>query len=195
LVNKDFFRILFILAFPIFLLFSSLFFYLSYDHFYDHRIPAFEREKSDSIISFILSKSDSLPGEVSEKEKAHLVDVRTLIRQIMILYLISILIVMISVIILKRKLLKTLRDGAIASVSLVAAIFLASINFSLFFERFHHLFFDAGTWVFSRDDILIMIYPKEFFFDIFISILINTLILALIIFFFSVILKLLDETL
>ncbi len=59
-----------------------------------------------------------------------------------------------------------LRHGAIftmvALIVIVAAVFL---NWDFFFDNFHGLFFEDGTWQFYSSDTLIRLYPQRFWFD------------------------------
>ncbi len=65
------------------------------------------------------------------------------------------------------------------SVLLVSAVFLfvswlfAFFGFRWLFDRFHHVFFEAGTWTFSQDSLSILMFPENFFYDFFIAFLFN----------------------
>lgn len=51
--------------------------------------------------------------------------------------------------------------GWIFAVS-VLAVLAALVDFGRFFASFHALFFDAGTWQFPPDDLLIQLFPEPF---------------------------------
>ena len=48
---------------------------------------------------------------------------------------------------------------------IIAAVVLAVLNWQVFFEEFHRLFFADGTWTFSEDSTLIRLYPEQFWLD------------------------------
>ena len=50
---------------------------------------------------------------------------------------------------------------AVAAV-VVAAALAALLDFARFFEAFHALFFEAGTWQFAGDALLIRLFPEPF---------------------------------
>lgn len=53
-----------------------------------------------------------------------------------------------------------LRAGALAILALMGLILVsAAVNFDRFFDLFHRLFFESGTWVFYYQDTLIQLYP------------------------------------
>lgn len=61
---------------------------------------------------------------------------------------------------------KSLIQGAMLTLGIVAAIILLAIlNWSYFFTAFHALFFEGGTWYFLYSDSLIRLFPEQFWFD------------------------------
>ncbi len=48
---------------------------------------------------------------------------------------------------------------------LLALVTLALLTWDDFFDLFHRLFFESGTWRFYIDDTLIRLYPEKFWFD------------------------------
>lgn len=61
---------------------------------------------------------------------------------------------------------KGLASGAIATLSIVAAIVIAAVvAWDTFFTGFHELFFESGTWRFAYSDTLIRLFPEQFWFD------------------------------
>ena len=61
---------------------------------------------------------------------------------------------------------KGLTHGSLLTVAAVAAIaILALTAWDFFFDRFHELFFAAGTWRFAFSDTLIRLFPERFWFD------------------------------
>lgn len=59
-----------------------------------------------------------------------------------------------------------LRDGAVLTIAIIAAITITAIfNWEFFFTGFHQLFFESGTWQFLYSDTLIRLFPEQFWFD------------------------------
>jgi integral membrane protein (TIGR01906 family) len=59
-----------------------------------------------------------------------------------------------------------LKNGAILTLSTIAAIVIgAVISWDFFFDTFHGLFFQSGTWRFAYSDTLIRLFPEQFWFD------------------------------
>lgn len=63
---------------------------------------------------------------------------------------------------------RALRRGAWLTLFLIGAIVLFSvIAFNLFFDLFHRLLFNAGTWTFYESDTFIRLFPERFWQDVF----------------------------
>ena len=59
-----------------------------------------------------------------------------------------------------------LRDGALLTIAIIAAIAITAVfNWEFFFTSFHQLFFESGTWQFLYSDTLIRLFPEQFWFD------------------------------
>lgn len=59
-----------------------------------------------------------------------------------------------------------LMQGAILTLALIGAIVvLAIFAWNLFFNSFHELLFEPGTWRFAFSDTLIRLFPEQFWFD------------------------------
>jgi integral membrane protein (TIGR01906 family) len=67
----------------------------------------------------------------------------------------------------QRRLLYTgLWRGSVFTLgSMLAIILVAFIAWDAFFDTFHALFFEPGTWRFYYSDTLIRLYPEQFWFD------------------------------
>ena len=50
-------------------------------------------------------------------------------------------------------------------VAILGIILLAAINFDQFFDRFHRIFFESGSWLFYETDTLIQLYPLRYWMD------------------------------
>ena len=52
--------------------------------------------------------------------------------------------------------------AAVSAVFVLLAAAAAVFDFSAFFTAFHGLFFEAGTWTFPYDSLLIRLFPESF---------------------------------
>lgn len=55
-------------------------------------------------------------------------------------------------------------------------------NFFELFENFHLIFFPQGNWAFPERSLIITIFPFGFFYDFFFKLILNSLIIALVLF-------------
>lgn len=124
----------------------------------------------------------------TQREIAHMEDVRGLflaaifLRRIcLILILISIGIIVLTKGNLRRILPKTIFSGTLLFFGTAALLgLIVSTNFSKYFIVFHHIFFDNDLWILDPSvDMLINIVPEPFFMDTAFFIIITYSILAL----------------
>ncbi len=60
----------------------------------------------------------------------------------------------------------TLLNGSRLTIGIILAIVIIAItSWETFFTTFHELFFKGGTWQFEYSDILIRLFPEQFWFD------------------------------
>jgi integral membrane protein (TIGR01906 family) len=57
------------------------------------------------------------------------------------------------------------RGGWVTLTSIALLLLTMGISWDFFFDSFHALFFEAGTWQFYTSDTLIRLYPQQFWFD------------------------------
>ncbi len=66
----------------------------------------------------------------------------------------------------RRQLRLGLLQGSLVTLAIVASIVVfAIVAWNTFFDTFHELFFEAGTWRFAYSDTLIRLFPEQFWFD------------------------------
>jgi len=58
-----------------------------------------------------------------------------------------------------------MQSGRFTLVLASGLVLLALVSWDFFFDGFHALFFEDGTWQFYRSDTLIRLYPPQFWFD------------------------------
>lgn len=107
----------------------------------------------------------------TEQELQHMEDVKTVVQATFFTGVIVSMLVLFSTLYLQRsKQLRVLRraitQGSLLTLSaIVTIIILAVIAWDFFFNTFHALFFEDGTWRFYYSDTLIRLYPEQFWFD------------------------------
>lgn len=56
---------------------------------------------------------------------------------------------------------RALRTGVVATGAIILLVVVTSfINFDVFFDRFHRIFFTGNSWLFYYEDTLIQLYPE-----------------------------------
>jgi integral membrane protein (TIGR01906 family) len=104
---------------------------------------------------------DAVAG-LTAAEKSHLGDVKDLMNDLPILFLVLALVWFTLLNRIKEK-RKVLLYGGILAAAIPLLLYV--IHFDSVFSLFHQLFFPQGNWMFSPDSLLIQIYPAQFFYD------------------------------
>ncbi len=121
----------------------------------------------------------------AEEEISHLADVKALMQKFFLLKNISIVLLFILTLALfyvnKNTALKNLSIsviiGGALTILLILLLYILALNFEPSFIKFHELFF-AGNWQFSKEHLLIKLFPSQFFVDITNRIILNSLVNA-----------------
>lgn len=132
---------------------------------------------NEKTINFVSGKGNELPDVYNERERQHLADVKDIVKKLRIslyflmgtfisLFLVSSLIAGIN---------DTLANfagivftyGGFLTIGLAAVLLiLINLNFPPAFDFFHRLFFQQGTYTFdSANEVIVRLYPEEFFMD------------------------------
>jgi len=145
---------------------------------------------TDNIITYFRNSAEL--KYFTENESSHMKDVKYLIRLMQFIYYGATVISIILFVYCYQKfkddkfefirvLTKSLLYSSIASIIFLVLIFLMSVfSFDFLFIGFHNIFFPQGNWMFSRDSLLITLFPQQFFFDISLRIFIYAMFQALI---------------
>lgn len=106
-------------------------------------------------------------------ELQHMEDVKVVTRAaFQVLMLTAALFAMSTILLIRQsstrpKILRGLQYGGGLTIALILILTaLVFINWDFFFDTFHEIFFEAGTWQFYRSDTLIRLYPEQFWFDV-----------------------------
>ena len=169
------------------LLIFSFNFLLNSDNFFQQQFSkhgSYDRvDNADQInkamLQYLTSETTELQvSGFNEREKIHLLDVKQIVKQLNNLMIITffLLISLLAFLVRKEQSFKALSfetSKTCLVILLVAAVF-SIVSFSFLFSGFHQMFFDSGTWLFNKEDLLIKLYPIDFFKDFFQNILILT---------------------
>ena len=161
------------------------------------KLKNYDIEKvNKGVLDYLKYKNVKLAGNdfFNEREKTHLKDVKDLIHFISFIFYFSVflfLILFILLIILNgnyKTIIKNigivfLFGGALTLLDAFIFWLLIKFNFQFTFELMHKIFFKAGTYVFDPSfENIIILYPQQFFYDITVNIVVNTLVFSLFLF-------------
>lgn len=150
------------------------------------------------LLSYLKSKQDSrIETDVfNEKEKEHLLEVRALMQTALKIrnysFFVLILLCMLLFLLYKDNyvFLRKLSTGILGGSLLIIVLFLLGVmllsNFTGSFYAFHELSFKTNTWLLNPEtDLLIVLFPENFFYNITKGIFVSSLLQAVIMFIFS----------
>jgi len=112
----------------------------------------------------------------NQRELAHMLDVRILTQQVLLIWKVILLLLLTLTIVairsnMSRVLVNSIKRGALLTILIIFTVLLyLAINFNQLFTQFHQLFFEGGTWLFYLSDNLIRLFPLRFWRDIFLFI-------------------------
>ena len=137
----------------------------------------------------------SMVASFNDNEISHMEDVRDLLKNIFILFSVSIILfiaLLLLIMLLDRKQgLKKIGLIFLWSSSFILFIFLVllilSTNFYSLFDNFHVIFFPQGNYMFPEGSLLITMFPFGFFFQFFIRLAISSSALAAFMFILGII--------
>lgn len=131
---------------------------------------------SDTILNYLRGKASREQmatmltdgGDIAMRaeEVQHIVDVKRVMDTFYLVQLIASVIAILAVVGLAvvvgwSHVGRALRIGVVVTGTLVMLVVAASfINFDVFFDRFHRIFFTNNSWLFYYEDTLIQLYPE-----------------------------------
>ena len=166
------------------------------------------KSTTDILLDYLRDRNLTLDTQVkvngnirevfNQREKAHMVDVRDLYLDAMIVRNISFVVFACTLFLLiYKKQMSVFYISYKKALSIFAIFFLVIglfclIDFNSFWTNFHYVFFpDNDLWLLDpRKDILIMMVPSKFFFDLCVTIVFSILIILLV---FFALFKILDK--
>lgn len=150
-------------------------------------VPEADRYK-DEIIGY-LQQGKPLES-FNEQEARHMQDVKRIVDVLILLFYLSLIMFVFTsgYLMYEKKFTKNVFVySSLASIAVIVLIFLLSMNFQAFFIKFHQVFFSNNLWLFSKDSVLVNLFPLEFFKDILIRILAIDFIFSLLILAFGLV--------
>ena len=184
-LNKIFiwiFFILIILQVPIIIYLASIKATAFDSDFYKNEFKIYNPPVNNSLavtnrLLFYLKtrKADkSYISSFTQKEIAHLIEVKILMHRFFKLLYCSITVLIASILILiildRREALKRISIsaffGGILTLLLTLIFYLSIRNFDAAFTKFHHIFFRLGNWQFPPEYMLVQLFPPQFWIDI-----------------------------
>ncbi|TKJ17041.1 hypothetical protein CEE44_00715 [Candidatus Woesearchaeota archaeon B3_Woes] len=134
-----------------------------------------------SLLGFFRDENE-VPGVFNSKEKSHLEDVKEVIRNFkrffVFLSLFNITLLSLLLFYSKEKLSKLLISSGV--LSLVLPVPFIMFNFYNLFIKFHLIFFPQGNWRFPIDSTIISLFPRQFFYDATLNIILNSMMFGVI---------------
>ncbi|MBT4540361.1 TIGR01906 family membrane protein [Candidatus Woesearchaeota archaeon] len=157
---------------------------------YEKYNKSFVDEQHKEVMEYLVtSKPIITSNEFSKQDKQHLRDVESLMKRIdYYSYFLVILILLIFVYLhlfykkIKDKVFsKAVYLSSCLNLIIVGIIYLLSLNFEWFFIKFHELSFNNDLWMMDpRVDLLVNLYPEQFWVHAVSKVLISILIISVI---------------
>ncbi|MDP1715662.1 MAG: TIGR01906 family membrane protein [Anaerolineales bacterium] len=126
----------------------------------------------DNLPSEALS-SQMLDGKpvYSQREVTHMADVQSAYQSVVRLWQVAFILFLLIGLILWQKgeqaaLASAIQSGGLLTVALIGSIaLLALLAWQVWFDNFHLIFFEPGSWLFAYSDALIRLFPLQFWMD------------------------------
>jgi integral membrane protein (TIGR01906 family) len=107
----------------------------------------------------------------SEREVTHMADVQAVFQSVLRVWQASLILLLLLVFILWRKgelaaLASAIQSGGFLTSGIILSIaLLALFAWQVWFDNFHLIFFEPGSWLFAYSDTLIRLFPLQFWMD------------------------------
>jgi len=161
-----------IVLLPLLILLSNFYFLIFNESFYLKESEKFNQQENkhiyQNVIDYLQNKEPL--NYFSEKEKTHMVDVKNLVQKTIYLFYFSLIstILLIAYLIYKKQ--KFTSEIILSSILTITILFILSITIYLSFEKlflyFHLILFNNNLWILNpQTDLLINLFPKQFFID------------------------------
>ena len=126
----------------------------------------------DNLPSEALS-SQTMNGEpvYSEREVTHMADVQSAYQSVVRIWQVAFILFLFIGLIFWQKgeraaLASAIQSGGLLTVALIGSVgLLAVLAWQVWFDNFHLIFFEPGSWLFAYSDALIRLFPLQFWMD------------------------------
>lgn len=143
----------------------------------------------DNIMNYFHGKENLDDKYFTEREVSHMQDVKVFLSNLNVMFYMLLVLIIVGIFLMYQLFTKdvldymvSLRNAAIICLAACLIIALLSfINFTDAFISFHTLFFKPGTYAFPETSTLIMLFPEQFFSDMFAAIIFRVCITSIII--------------
>ena len=188
-------RIVVVILFPLVIVLNVFNYYAFSGSFYKNELPKHNVENIQDalkVVSYLKDKGQ-LPA-VSEKEKVHMSDVKSIIQKISFIghlltavFILAILALLIS----KNSISRTLALGSALTVLIAISLMaLSAASFSYIFTLFHNLTFNNDYWLLPEGSMLTSLFPESFFLLVFTKILSTSILISALVFLLTTLQKL-----
>lgn len=117
--------------------------------------------------------SQTLNGSLvyTEREATHMMDVQTAFQSVMSALQFAFILILLLGFFLwqrgeRRELASAIKSGGILTAALIGSVaLLAFFAWQIWFDNFHLIFFEPGSWLFAYSDSLIRLFPLQFWMD------------------------------
>ncbi len=184
-----------IALFPIVVILNVFNYYAFSESFYNKELPKHSVENIQDALKVVnyLKDKDSLPA-MSEKEKVHMSDVRSIIQKISFIKNLSTAVFVLALLFLlinKRSISRILALGsALTALIAISFIALSAASFSSLFLLFHASVFKNDYWLLPEGSTLTSLFPESFFLSVFTKIILTAILISITILFFTTLKKL-----
>ena len=197
-----------VVSFSIFLLLSSLYLFLYNPRFYDHQYAKngvyaqFGYDETwtatKELWQYMQFHAEFTSDFYSEQDQLHMIDVRNMLLKVQYIFFAAIMIFLLGLLYYysfsRESFYFFLYEVFYSTSTLTIFILLMFVTSAFFFDSafflFHRFFFSNNYWLMDPAmDKLVLLFPQNFFLNIFLSVLGVTFIFALIIFGLSLYIK------
>lgn len=178
-----------LVVFPLLIILSNLVFVLFYFPFYESEFEKLgvydqlgkeqvDRETKNILNYFIGSEETLHNSSLSANERIHMLQVRDILRKILFLWL-SLIVLFIVTLFLHPNFRLVFLWGSFAALVLIGLLVLFAMSFSSSFIALHEIVFQDLSWqLVAGQDVLLTMFPQQFFEDFLLRVIIQSILVS-----------------
>ncbi len=152
----------------------------------------------DELVDYFSDKTEKLNiPDLNQDELSHMSDVKDLIQDLRVVYLILLIVYTILIIVLlliSKNIIQILSEllykgGIFANIVFIILILMILLSFTQSFWIFHEIFFPQGNFAFPADSTLKQLFPDSMFVEGFKQIMVSSFVVGLVILVVGVMIK------